>query len=172
MDIFLKVFSETTWFRIMKSLTILSFLWKCYKLWWLPPGVCELCSLLAILWSNVRTCMTSFGTNNLSCLKLYIIKRKFKFCYEYTIYFISLSEKMYISFVASPLIFRYTHSFQKFEYPLCIHKLHYLNYIGPCCRYISISCYLAIHQCSPSGSYVYSRIQHPGTMPDWLTLEL
>ena len=45
---FIKVFSETTWFRIMKSLTILSFLWKCYNLWWLPPGVCELCSLLAI----------------------------------------------------------------------------------------------------------------------------
>ena len=32
----------------MKSLTILSFLWKCYNLWWLRPGVCELCSLLAI----------------------------------------------------------------------------------------------------------------------------
>ena len=32
----------------MKSLTILSFLWKCYNLWWPPPGVCELCSLLAI----------------------------------------------------------------------------------------------------------------------------
>ena len=32
----------------MKSLTILSFLWKCYNLWWLPPGVCELRSLLAI----------------------------------------------------------------------------------------------------------------------------
>ena len=32
----------------MKSLTILSFLWKFYILWWLPPGVCELCSLLAI----------------------------------------------------------------------------------------------------------------------------
>ena len=25
-----------------------NFLWKCYNLWWLPPGVCELCSLLAI----------------------------------------------------------------------------------------------------------------------------
>ena len=36
----------------MKSLTILSFLWKCYNLWWLPPGVCELCSLLAIFFSN------------------------------------------------------------------------------------------------------------------------
>ena len=32
----------------MKSLTIFSFLWKSYNLWWLPPGVCELCSLLAI----------------------------------------------------------------------------------------------------------------------------
>ena len=32
----------------MKSLLILSFLWKCYNLRWLPPGVCELCSLLAI----------------------------------------------------------------------------------------------------------------------------
>ena len=42
------VFSATTWFRILKSLTILSFLWKCYNLWWLPPGVCEFCSLLAI----------------------------------------------------------------------------------------------------------------------------
>ena len=53
---FIKVFSETTWSRIMKSLTILSFLWKCYNLWWLPPGVCELCSLLAIFitvpWSH------------------------------------------------------------------------------------------------------------------------
>ena len=49
---FIKVFSETTWFRIMKSLTILSFLWKCYNLWWLPPGVCELCSLLAIFFDD------------------------------------------------------------------------------------------------------------------------
>ena len=45
---FIKVFSETTWSRIMKSLTILSFHWKCFNLWWLPLGVCELCSLLAI----------------------------------------------------------------------------------------------------------------------------
>ena len=45
---FIKVFSEASWFRIMKSLTILSFLWRFYNLWWLPPGVCELCSLLAI----------------------------------------------------------------------------------------------------------------------------
>ena len=35
----------------MKSLTILSFLWKCYNLWWLLPGVCELRSLLAIFTS-------------------------------------------------------------------------------------------------------------------------
>ena len=27
-----------------------NFLWKCYNLWWLPPGVCELCSLLAIFY--------------------------------------------------------------------------------------------------------------------------
>ena len=49
---------------------------------------------------------------------------------EYSIYFISWSEKMYISFVASPLM-KYAffasldeiklmaYSFQKFEYPLC-----------------------------------------------------
>ena len=53
---FSSVFSETTWFRIMKSLTILSFLWKCYNLWWLRPGVCELCSLLAIFnWQQWET---------------------------------------------------------------------------------------------------------------------
>ena len=55
MDIFINFFSETTWLRIMKSLTILSFLWKCYNLWWLPPGVCELCSLLAIFHKPSRT---------------------------------------------------------------------------------------------------------------------
>ena len=41
---------------------------------------------------------------NLLGLKLYIIKRKFNFCHEYAIYFISCSEKMFISFVASPLM--------------------------------------------------------------------
>ena len=41
---------------------------------------------------------------NLSCLKLYIIKRKFNFWNDYAIYFISWSEKMNISFVASPLM--------------------------------------------------------------------
>ena len=35
----------------MKSLTILSFLWKCFNLWRLPLGVCELCTLLAIFCS-------------------------------------------------------------------------------------------------------------------------
>ena len=50
------------WLRIMKSLTILSFLWKCYNLWWLPPGVCELCSLLAIFkW--IYTCADQWHFN-------------------------------------------------------------------------------------------------------------
>ena len=41
------IFSETSWAWIF--LTILSFLWKWYNLWWLPIWVCELCSLLALL---------------------------------------------------------------------------------------------------------------------------
>ena len=53
MHIFLKVFSETSWFRIMKSLTNLSFLWKCYSLWWLLPGVYELWFLWRSILQNI-----------------------------------------------------------------------------------------------------------------------
>ena len=63
---FIKVFSEASWFRIMKSLTILSFLWRCYNLWWLPPGVCELCSLLAIFVLIERTFQRE-GSPYLAC---------------------------------------------------------------------------------------------------------
>ena len=55
-----KDFSVTTWFRIIKFLTILSFLWKCYNLWWLPQGVFELCSLLAIFFLERRAWMPLF----------------------------------------------------------------------------------------------------------------
>ena len=55
------------------------------------------CATSSLIQRNVRTCMTSFRAKNLSRIKLYIIKRIL-----YAIYFLSLSEKLYISFVASP----------------------------------------------------------------------
>ena len=44
----------------MKSLTILSFLWKCYNLWWLPPVVCELGSLLVLVFMSSWNFMLSW----------------------------------------------------------------------------------------------------------------
>ena len=63
MNVFDRVSSETTWFGIMKSSTILSLLWKCYNHWWLPTGACELCSLLAIFQSVflISHCNADFG---------------------------------------------------------------------------------------------------------------
>ena len=48
--------------------------------------------------------MTSFTAKNMLLLKLYLLKENSNFCHEYAIHFISCSEKMYISFVASPLM--------------------------------------------------------------------
>ena len=56
---------------------------------------------LSLIWHHVQACMTSFSTNNLSRLKLYIIKRKFKFLSWICHYFISWSEKMKYACFAS-----------------------------------------------------------------------
>ena len=65
----------------MKSLTILSFFWKCYNLWWLPPGVCELCSLLAIFHLRICQSITSFLLNILRNWWNNIIKTHINQCW-------------------------------------------------------------------------------------------
>ena len=78
--------------------------------------------------------MTSYGLKILSRLKLYIVKRKLIFCHEYAIYFISLNDENYISFVVLPTM-KYAFSASLYEInsiliPKCEYPL--FNNIKPC----------------------------------------
>ena len=58
-----------------------------------------------LIWSKVWPWMISFSAKKSVLLKIVHNKKKIQiFCHEYAIYFISWSEKMNISFVASPLV--------------------------------------------------------------------
>ena len=58
----------------------------------------------SLIWRNVWMCMMPFSAKSVTLKIIYIKKENLNCCHKYAIYFISWSEKRYISFVVLPLM--------------------------------------------------------------------